>query len=100
MSPLELAIIAGMAIATWMTRISGLLTSYGMSRAGGFAERFMKNLPAALLAALIGPRLANGNAEIWIATVVTVVVVWRCRNALAGVVAGTVACALLRWYLG
>ena len=59
MTPTDLAIIAGMALATWMTRISGLFASYDASHTSGFAERFMKNLPAALLAALIGPKLAR-----------------------------------------
>ena len=99
MTTIDLAIIAGMALATWMTRISGLFASYDVSRTGGFAERFMKNLPAALLAALIGPKLATGSADVWVAAAVTIVVVWKFRNTLAGVAAGTLACALLRWYL-
>ncbi|VWB44185.1 AzlD family protein [Burkholderia latens] len=99
MTPIELVIIVGMAIATWATRVGGLFASYGISRAGGFTERFMKNLPAGLLAALIGPKLADGNVEIWLAAAVTIVFVWKFRNTLAGVFAGTLACALLRWYL-
>ncbi|QXI28064.1 AzlD family protein [Pseudomonas vanderleydeniana] len=100
MSELELAAIVGMALVTYLTRVGGLLVTSQRTHFNGFTERFLKNLPAALLAALISPKLASGDPSIWLAALVTVVVVWVSRNTLLGVATGTVACALIRWLMG
>lgn len=100
MSSLELAAIVGMALATYFTRIGGLLLTSHTTRFSGFTERFVKNLPAALLAALISPKLASGDPSIWLAAVVTIALVWRTKNTLLGVASGTAACALIRWIMG
>lgn len=97
MSELELAAIVGMALVTYLTRIGGLLVNAERTSLNGFTERFLKNLPAALLAALISPKLATGDLSIWLAAVITVAVVWKFKNPLFGVVVGTLACAAIRW---
>lgn len=100
MSPLELAAILGMALATYLTRIGGLALANDCIEVGGFTERFMKNLPPAILAALISPKLMNGDASIWGAAVLTVGIVWYTKNTLFGVAAGTLGCAAIRWMIG
>lgn len=100
MSELELAAIVGMALVTYLTRIGGLLVTSDRTTLSPFTERFLKNLPAALLAALISPKLVTGDVSIWLAVLVTVVVVWRFKNTLMGVAAGTVSCAAVRWFIG
>jgi branched-subunit amino acid transport protein len=101
MSLLELVAILGMALATWLTRTLPLLTrSSGETLVEGFAQRFVKNLPPAILAALIGPKVIEGDASIWISALLTLALVGRFGNVLLGVVAGTASCALLRWAMG
>lgn len=100
MSELEFAAIIGMAFVTYLTRIGGLLVTSDRASFNPFAERFLKNLPAALLAALISPKLASGDVSIWLAALVTVAVVWRVQNTLLGVAAGTLSCAAIRWFIG
>lgn len=99
MSELELAAIIGMALVTYLTRIGGLLVTAERTSLSGFTERFLKNLPAALLAALISPKLATGDVSIWLAALITVAVVWKFKNTLLGVAAGTFSCAAIRWLI-
>lgn len=99
MSELELAAIIGMALVTYLTRIGGLLVTAERTSLNGFTERFLKNLPAALLAALISPKLATGDVSIWLAAAITVAVVWKFKNTLLGVAAGTLSCAAIRWLI-
>jgi branched-subunit amino acid transport protein len=100
MTLLELAAICGMALATWLTRTVPLLLRLEDPSVGGFAQRFLQNLPAALLAALVSPKLAGGDASIWLGALFTFGLVWKFKSVLIGVAAGTLACALLRWPMG
>lgn len=99
MSELELAAIIGMALVTYLTRIGGLLIIAERTHLNGFTERFLKNLPAALLAALISPKLVTGDLSIWLAAMITVAVVWKFKNTLLGVATGTFACGAIRWLM-
>jgi branched-subunit amino acid transport protein len=100
MTLLELAAICGMALVTWLTRTAPLLLRLQTATLEGFGQRFLQNLPPAILAALIGPKLAGGDASIWLGALVTLALVWKFRNVLLGVAAGTATCALLRWITG
>lgn len=100
MTLLEFAAICGMALVTWLTRTSPLLLRLQAPSLDGFGQRFLQNLPPAILAALISPKLAGGDASIWLGALVTLALVWKFRNVLLGVVAGTLACALLRCFMG
>ncbi|MBA1272351.1 AzlD family protein [Stutzerimonas azotifigens] len=99
MSSLELAAIVGMALATYFTRVGGLLVRADRLSLSGFPERFLKNLPAAILAALVAPKIADGDPSVWIASLVTVAVVWKFKNTLLGVAIGTLTCAWVRWIM-
>lgn len=100
MTSLELLAIVGMAVATWLTRTLPLMLPVSGEALDGFGQRFLQNLPAAILAALISPRLVEGDPSIWISALVTLALVWRFRNVLVGVAAGTACCALIRWLTG
>ncbi len=99
MSLLELTAILGMALATYLTRVGGLVLASERIALGGFFERFMKNLPPAILAALVSPKILQGDISIWGAALLTIGVVWYSKNTLLGVLAGTFGCAALRWLL-
>ncbi len=97
MSSSEFWAIALMALATYATRVAGIFVPVDRLKSP-FLQRFLANLPAAVLAALIGPGLLGSNdAAVWFAAVVVVAVVWFARNTLLGVVLGTASCAMLRY---
>lgn len=91
--------IGGMALATYSSRAAGLAL---MSRltVSGRMERFMKAIPASILAAIVAPSaLAAGPADA-LATAATALVAWRAGNLPLAMAVG-VGCALgLRALLG
>lgn len=99
---------------TWLAIASSGLVTY-LVRAFAFkvalpstlprrAVRYLDALPAAIIAALVGPAVLvpggtlTGGSEL-IAAFIVIGVVSRSRNLLAGVLAGVVAVALLRLVL-
>ena len=99
---------------TWLAIASSALVTY-LVRAFAFkvalpsalprrAARYLDALPAAILAALVGPAVLvpggapTGGSEL-IAALVVIAVVARSRNLLAGVLAGVAVVALLRLVL-
>ena len=99
---------------TWLAIASSALVTY-LVRAFAFtvalpsplprrAARYLDALPAAILAALVGPAVLvpggrlTGGSEL-VAAMVVIAVVARSRNLLAGVLAGVAVVALLRLVL-
>ena len=99
---------------TWLAIASSALATY-VVRAFAFkvtlpgalprrAVRYLDALPAAIIAALVGPAVLvpsgslTGGSEL-IAAIVVIGVVARSRNLLAGVLAGVAVVALLRLVL-
>ena len=98
----------------WLAIASSALVTY-LVRAFAFsatlpralprrATRYLDALPAAIIAALVGPAvlvpggIPTGGSEL-IAAIVVIGVVARSRNLLAGVIAGVAVVALLRLVL-
>ncbi|EPR39816.1 branched-chain amino acid transport [Desulfovibrio sp. X2] len=87
--------IAGMAVATYITRAAGLLLSSRM-RLGPRGEAFLKALPGSILTAIVAPAvLAQGPAEA-AASLVTVGVAARWRNLPLAMFVGVAAVFVLR----
>ncbi len=71
--------IGGMALVTYRSRAAGLAVMSRLSVSGRL-ERFMKAIPAAILASIVAPSaLAAGPAEA-LATLATGLVAWRVNN--------------------
>lgn len=99
---------------TWLAIASSALATY-LVRAFAFtvtlpsalprrAVRYLDALPAAIIAALVGPAVLvpagslTGGSEL-VAAIVVIGVVTRSRNLLTGVLAGVAVVALLRLVL-
>ncbi|MBU1229410.1 MAG: AzlD domain-containing protein [Proteobacteria bacterium] len=101
MSPLatSLLTICGMALVTYLTRAAGLAVMSRLSVTGRL-ERFMKAIPAAILASIIAPTaLAAGPAEA-AATLATAAVAWKTGNLPLAMGAGVAVVLALRLALG
>ena len=91
--------ITGMALVTYLSRAAGLAVMSRLSVSGRL-ERFMKAIPAAILASIVAPSaLAAGPAEA-LATLATGVVAWRFRNLPLAMAVGVALVLGLRLLLG
>jgi len=91
--------IAGMALATYLTRASGLLLSSRLSL-GPRGQAFLAALPGSILTAIVAPAvLASGPAE-GLASLLTVAVAAKWRNLPLAMFAGVGAVFALRLLLG
>lgn len=91
--------IGGMALATYSSRAAGLALMSRLSVTGRM-ERFMKAIPASILAAIVAPSaLAAGPADA-LATAVTALVAWRVGNLPLAMLAGVGSALGLRALLG
>ena len=91
--------IAGMALVTYLSRAAGLAVMSRLSVSGRL-ERFMKAIPAAILASIVAPSaLAAGPAEA-LATLATGLVAWRAGNLPLAMAVGVAVVLALRFALG
>ena len=98
-----------MGIVTVALRTSFLLLQDRLALPSS-AERALKYVPAAVLAAIVTPALVQGQGAPvlgidWLDTrvlagVIAGLVAWRTRNMLATIGVGMVALWLLTWWLG
>ncbi|MQT11536.1 AzlD family protein [Segnochrobactrum spirostomi] len=98
LDPHTLWAILAMGVATYATRLAGLIVPPGFATRGRLKAAF-EAVPAAVLTALIAPTvLATGPAES-LAAAITIVAALR-LPLLAVIVIGVVAAALLRATIG
>jgi branched-subunit amino acid transport protein len=95
----ELLIFVGMALVTYFTRATMLVALGGQMPP--LLQRWLRYVPPAVLAALIGPAtlVPGGHLEIGLpvwAVLAGAVVAWRTRSVLWTIVAGMAAFWLLR----
>ena len=87
--------IGGMALATYSSRAAGLAL---MSRVTvtGRMERFMKAIPASILAAIVAPSaLSSGPADA-LATAATALTAWKLGNLPVAMAVGVGSALALR----
>lgn len=95
LDPVTLLTIVGMAVVTYLTRIGGIWLM-GRVTPSPRVEAWLRNIPGAVLVAIVAPdALTHGPADA-LAAVATVLVAARTRNLLAAIVVGVVAAWLLR----
>lgn len=99
MSLEALITIIGMAAVTFAIRAGGLLLADHLPRTG-FVAAWMKHLPAAVLASLVAPAVANGGPAEGVAALATLGIYVATRNLFAAMVGGVVAVFLARLLLG
>src|SRR5581483_8181667 len=94
-SRVVLLAILGMALATFATRVAGLLLARRLPRSPRF-EAWLSAIPGTILVAIVAPAVINGGPRQAFAALATLLVAWRTRNLLLAIAAGAVAAALLR----
>jgi uncharacterized membrane protein len=88
-----------MAAATYAIRAGGFLIATSLPSTG-FVAVWMRNIPGAVLAALIAPEVLKGGPAAWLATVAATLVYFATRNVFATIVGGVLAMFLLRRFGG
>ena len=99
MSPDALLAILGMAAITYAIRAGGFLIAERLP-ATGFIALWMRNIPGAVLAALIAPDVLKGGPAAWLAAAAAILVYFATRNVFATIVGGVLAMFLLRRFAG
>jgi branched-subunit amino acid transport protein len=99
MSVETLVAILGMAAVTYAIRAGGFLIAERLP-AMGFMALWMRNIPGAVLAALIAPDVLKGGPDTWIATAAATLVYLATRNVFVTIVGGVLAMFLLRRFAG
>ncbi len=91
--------ILGMAAITYAIRAGGFLIATRLPTTG-FVALWMRNIPGAVLAALIAPELVKGGPAAWVAAGVAALVYLATRNVFAAIVGGVLAIFLVRRFFG
>ena len=99
MSLEALVTILGMAAVTYAIRAGGFLIATRLPSTG-FIALWMRNIPGAVLAALIAPEVLKGGPAAWLATAAAALVYLATRNVFATIVGGVLAIFLLRRFAG
>jgi branched-subunit amino acid transport protein len=98
--PIEsIVVILGMAAVTYAIRAGGFLIAERLPSTG-FMALWMRNIPGAVLAALIAPDVLKGGPAAWMATAAATLVYFATRNVFATIVGGVLAMFLLRRFAG
>lgn len=93
-----LAAIGAMAVATYLTRITGYLLANRL-QFGPRGQAVVDAIPGAVLVAVIAPLVANGGPATWLAAVITGLCAWR-APMIVTIGVGIVSAAFLRQVLG
>lgn len=94
-SPEALIAILGMALVTMAIKVSGLLLADRLPQ-DGFAAAWLKNIPGAVLAALVAPAIATGSVAEAVAALATGDVFVLTRNLFAAMVTGVAVVYAIR----
>ena len=95
----SLLAILGAALVTFAIRAGGLLLAERLPQTG-FVALWLKYIPGAVMASLVGPAVVNGSPAEWIGTAIATVAYVVTRNLLATIVVGVLAVFLLRHFAG
>ncbi len=92
---LTLLTILGMALVTYATRAGGFWLM-GLVTPSPRVEAWLKQIPGAVLVALIAPTVLASSIAETLAAVATVLVAIRTKNVLIAMLVGVATVALLR----
>ena len=90
-------IITGLAAATFMIRLGGILIGQRLPQRGPWA-RALNALPGSLIIALVSVSLLSGGPKEWIAGAIAAVTAILTRNLPLTMIAGILSAWLLRQY--
>ena len=95
----SLLAILGAALVTFAIRAGGLLLADRLPRTG-FVALWLKYIPGAVMASLVGPAVINGGPAEWLGTAAATIAYVITRNLLATIVIGVLAVFLMRHFGG
>ncbi|HEX9133173.1 MAG TPA: AzlD domain-containing protein [Ktedonobacteraceae bacterium] len=95
---LTLFTILGMALVTYATRAGGFWLM-GLVTPSARIEAWLRQIPGAVLVAIIAPTVLASSLPETLAALATVLVAIRTKNVLAAMVIGVAAVWLLRFIL-
>jgi uncharacterized membrane protein len=87
--------ILAMAVATWITRISGFWLM-GLVPEGGFVRRALNHLPGALVVSILAPIVLDGGWAAAVAIAVAVAILRAGITAMFALFGALAAVALIR----
>ena len=87
--------IFGMAVVTYLTRISGFFL-VNRFQVKGRLESFIKMIPGTILISVIAPTVFSAEPAEIIAAVITAVTAWRTKNLAITMAFGVASVYLLR----
>lgn len=95
LDPLTVGTILAMALATYVTKASGLwiLDRITLSER---AEAGLEALPGGIIVAILAPRLVDGGPATWVAAAAVILVAYRTDNVLLSLLVGFVLVLVLR----
>jgi len=93
--PLALLTILGMALVTYATRAGGFWLM-GLVTPSPRVEAWLKQIPGAVLVAIIAPTVLASSIAETLAAVTTVLVAFRTKNVLVAMLVGVATVAILR----
>jgi uncharacterized membrane protein len=91
--------ILGMALATYGTRAGGLLLAARLPQSGRGA-RWLRQIPASVLAAIVAPAILTGGPAEALAALATALVAAASKNLFAAMAAGVATVWSMRIALG
>lgn len=98
-SPQALITIACMVLVSVAIKASGLLLANRLPQTG-FVAAWLRYIPGAVLASLVAPTIASGNAADIIAAAATALLFLLSRNLFVAMAAGVLTVFLARLALG
>jgi uncharacterized membrane protein len=97
MSPDTVITILGMALVTYAIRAGGFVIAERLPSTG-FVALWLRNIPGAVLAALVAPAVINGGPAEWIASAAATLAFAVSRNIFATIIVGVIAVYFARQY--
>lgn len=91
--------IVGAALVTFAIRAGGLLLAERLPSTG-FVAIWLKHIPGAVMASLVGSAVVSGGPAEWIASFVVTATYFLTRNLLATIALGVVAVYIARRLFG
>jgi uncharacterized membrane protein len=98
MSAETIITILGMALVTFAIRAGGFLIAERLPSTG-FVALWLRNIPGAVLAALVAPAVVNGGPAEWIATAAATLAYVLSRNIFATIIVGVIAVYFARQFV-
>jgi uncharacterized membrane protein len=91
--------IFGMAVVTYLTRISGYYISDKIQNMPWYIDRALKYIPGTIIVSIIAPQIISGGIVTLIASVICIGAALIFNNLIAVIVTGVIAVSIMRNFI-